>query len=371
MLLSATPPIFAISGTSAGFDFFSTAVAVVCFVGVYYYWEQPGPVRLAVLSANLLLLMNTRYESALLAIGIVGGLVLARRLPFRLVAERPWFYGAAVLLLLPLAVQRIVTSVAANTPAGTPSFHVRHLWKWTGELIVAQWQRDEGLPYAWVMNWIAVGVVCCVVTLMWKRRRSTPVSLGPTGIVAISLLLHTTLILSFYSSSYVHAASERYFILVSMAATCSPLLLSRLAPALLPGSRLAVLALVAFLFYHPVAVQDVSAGTLVAVRQFDYQRRLLSKVPTDRTLIITARPGQICALGYGAVDFGFANNRRYELLQEIANRQYEGAYVFQRASARTGAPIPADQLDAGYVLETLAELQVTNDETVRLSKIKQ
>jgi len=87
-------------------------------------------------------------------------------------------------------------------------------------------------------------------------------------------------------------------------------------------------------------------------------------------MVVSERPGQYSALGYGAVDFPFLNRNADGFLNELKRRLFQEIYLFQRIDYTTGKPVAENQLDEGkFKTETLYEAQVDANLLYRVSRV--
>jgi hypothetical protein len=371
VLLSSAPPIVALTGRSAGFDLFASFWVAASFASLGYFLQSPSKGSFALLAVNSLVMVNTRYESAVLAIVILAGISAFRKFHLSYITDRPLFFSACALFLCPLAVQRVVTSVSANTPKGIETFALRHLMRWSAVLVQAQGDFSGHLPYAPLLNWVALGVAIFFGAKVLQGRNISDWSSVETAAIIMlgAVVAHLLVILSFYSSDYTHAVAVRYFINVSVLAALAPLLLLEYVSWPFFSRVLVGFALGMFVVYHSVAMQDIQANSLEAVRRFDVERRFLSELPDKNVLIISTRPGQVGALEFGAVDFKYANSHPGELMTELRHHLYTDIYVFQRIFCSSLRVHPENRLGQAFELETAQELQTTKSEFVRISRL--
>jgi len=130
-----------------------------------------------------------------------------------------------------------------------------------------------------------------------------------------------------------------------------------------------IFSMVCFLFYHPIAVEGRFINTLTLNRRTEHCIDFLSKLDDRNILIIAARPGQYTALGYGAVNFAYANKNRKLLLNQLSRHLFSKIIVFQQILYENNKSTPDTTLHPDYGLHHLHEIQVTADSFLRISQV--
>ena len=87
-------------------------------------------------------------------------------------------------------------------------------------------------------------------------------------------------------------------------------------------------------------------------------------------LIISQRPGQFTALGYGAVNFSYANKHHKLVLREAERNLFSKIFVFQEIEYETKKPTKNTALHPDFKLDTLYEIQITATEFLRVSEME-
>ena len=158
--------------------------------------------------------------------------------------------------------------------------------------------------------------------------------------------------------------------ILSIVLSLGPLALRIFKPQLMPATALLTLSVVCFLLYHPIAVEGRFINSLTLNRKTSQCMNFLSKLNDRNILIIDSRPGQDVAIGYGAIDFAYANQNSGVILLEFQRHLDSRLIVFQEISYQTGQPIPDAVLHPDYKLNTLYEIQNTATEFLRISEVK-
>ena len=95
----------------------------------------------------------------------------------------------------------------------------------------------------------------------------------------------------------------------------------------------------------------------------------LDKADDRNILIIAERPGQVTALGYGAVNFAYANENKKNLLYEYDRHLYSKIVTLQEIKYDNQKPTKETALDPDFKLKTLYEIQISATEFLRISEV--
>ncbi|MBI4422720.1 MAG: hypothetical protein HY554_03270 [Elusimicrobia bacterium] len=373
VILVATYPIVSLCAASSDAWLLHAALFGLLLASLAAFLRSPDEDSLALLWAQALVFAHTRYEAVLPAAVVLAA--AAWRSPIRRehFVRHWWLYAATPLLLAPLAVQRVLTFGDYQNPPGVAPFSWAHLLQFGWRLVLAQFKLyDRLVPHAIALNWVAAGCLAwwgyawsrgtAVFEAAWQRRWAAA--------CVAAVAAHTVLHLSYYFGDYAFPTSARTVLPLAIAAALAPVAFHVRFPERLPAGRLLALALLSGLLYHPIAVGAWHTQSLELIRETDaYQRFVLAR-GDEHALYIYSRPGQITVLGYGAVDFGWANGHAGELFHEYRRRLYSDVIAVQRIAYATGAPLPDDQLDPRFQLDALSEVQIAAERTLRISRVR-
>jgi hypothetical protein len=371
IILVAATPIVTLQGSSGGFDLFSTFFLTLVFVALYHFCAEPRADRFALLWVTLMVFANIRYESAIIVVVVLAGLLLFRKIQWAFLSEWRWLYVGSPLLMLPLLAQRILVPVAYGNEAGVAPFGWSHFWKWTGVFIQAQLDWRFFLPYVPLFNWLAVAVVLYAVVRLVRRPPNW--ADGKTQALVIMLAAvgaSSAIIFAYFFGDCTHPATTRFFLNLAILAALAPVLLHVLAPKLWPTPPLLLFSAIVFCLYHPVAIEDRMTNSQSLIRETGAVHGFLKRLARKDNLTITERPGQLCAMDYGAVDFRYASEHATDILAELKRHLYSDVFVMQHIKYADGQPIEKDQLASAFQLLPVEEFQVTAGEYVRISKVR-
>lgn len=272
--------------------------------------------------------------------------------------------------MIPIGVQRYLQKGNYQNDPGVAPFGVEHFLKNTVQLFKSFWGFNTFFPYNSLLAWISLAMLIAACVLFVKRKivpsEKTRLFLYVAAAVIAASMLIT---LSFYFGRSEHPSSARYFVFFSLLIAAGPVYFHRHFPSFFGEKALLLVALISFFLCQPNAVEARFTNTLYLGREFLYELKFVGNPEENRYLMINDRPGQFTALGYGAVDFNYANSRANEVINGINRHLYLKAYVFQKINYSSRQPIPENTLDPQYPLRTLQEIQLTESEYLRISSV--
>ena len=149
-----------------------------------------------------------------------------------------------------------------------------------------------------------------------------------------------------------------------------PVALKILKPNSLSGVSLLVFSIICFLFYHPIAVEGRFINTLKGNRTTEHCITFISSLNDKDIVIISERPGQYTALGYGTVNFDYANKQKDNLLKEYSRNLFSKIYAFQEIEYSTLQPTKGTALPSNFKTNTRHEIQISAIEFLRISEVE-
>ncbi|MBI4349276.1 MAG: hypothetical protein HY553_20730 [Elusimicrobia bacterium] len=370
--LVATYPLVAFCAGSSNAELLQVTAFGAMIAALASYLRAPDAESWTWLWASSLVFAHTRYECFLFA-----GLTLAWAAYCR-APEREWFlrfwpvYAVTPLTLLPLAWQRILIPRPFENAPGQAVFSAGHLARFAGVVVKTLAKPyDPIVPHAVGVLWAAAG---CAAFAAYERRLGRGPRLEPWQARALAagvacLALQALLFLCYYFGDFVHPASARFFLPVSVAAALAPTAFHLAFPQRLPRRALVAFAAAMAAVYLPVAVSARHTDTLELIREERSCRKFVLERADEHAFYIYSRPGQLTVLDQGAADFAWANNHVRELLFELDRRLYSDMFVFQRVSYATGMPVPDDRLHEDFRLELVLERQLTATQFLRISRV--
>ncbi len=368
ILLVISYPVITIFGTSGGFDLLNSAFFVLIMASTYYFIKKPSSVSLAFVLASLLVFSNIRYESP--AFLLLIPVLLWRRITWEHLKGCSYLLFAAPLLSLPYIWQRLLRPDAYQNPPEVPIFSFGTMIKNTGVFFKNLVDFNHYLPYAGFIT-LASLIIFIYLTAEIYRKKVDLKNNGYFLFVLIAAVFAIALIyFSHFFGDYTHPSSARLFITLSIVFALGPVALKIFKPQMLSGTTLLIISMVCFLYYHPIAVEGRFVNSLKGNRTTGHCIDFLNKVNDRNILIITERPGQYTSLGYGAINFAYANKNEKQILKEGYRHLSSKIVVFQEIEYEGEKPTKETNLNPDFRLNTLYEIQISATEFLRISEVK-
>jgi hypothetical protein len=371
-LLVCAQPIVLLCATSGGFDMIASLFLAVALVSANSCLRAPTPSKVALLWLNLLMLAQTRHESAAYALIILFLLVAFRAIRWRDLRPYGWLYALSPLLLLPLIWLRWFThtdSLANNT--GERLFSRHAFLKDAAIFVRAHVTFPSDLPYAFGLHWLAFAALGACLYWLWQRRtlgaRHVELAAQRLCVAGACILTSLVITLAHFFGRFDHPTQARIFLPFAIAAAVLPACaagLWRVRPAAalwVAGAALAI--------YAPTANTNAFLKTLTLPREFRFVMEYLNHHPDQHVLVIADTPGIYAAQEIGAVGFGYANQKRDQLVQELDRRLYTEILVVQNILYADDQPSASTRLKPPFVLEPVADLQNTGDDYIRIARV--
>ncbi|MDP2654395.1 MAG: hypothetical protein Q8Q08_10245 [Candidatus Omnitrophota bacterium] len=375
LLLVMSQPIMSWCATSGGFELFNFLFILISFILLRSFLRAPGGAVFLALVLSLAMLGNIRYESPVffvvtMVILAAAGYVRREYLP------RPPVYVLTPFFFLPWLWQRalMLTEKNYDFPGRT----------WLQELQLENASRNSPaffkyvlglngeLGYAGLVNCAGILAAVYFAVLFFKNLRRRPVA-RPDAVlwatVSLCLLIVFAGALSFCHSIAVHPFNGRYYMALLVILSVLPVfvLVQIFRRKGWPAAILLTGALALFLYYHGAAVEDRWTNSLYATRELRFITDFLKKNADENTLVICDRPGQLIVHGYGAEFPGTANKDVLDNLRAYKSHMFSSIYVIQPVGR---SPWPSQALDRAYQLEPIVETRISDEYSLRISKVK-
>ncbi len=378
MLLVLAQPILSISATSAGFDLLSTLLYFGLLALARELWLRPSDALFRWFWLTLLLFCQVRYESVLHA-GLMGVILVAsKRLGRAEYSRHRELLAWTPLFLLPWILQRAVTAGQWETDPGVAPFALSHLVLHFGEWLKLHSSWNSTLPYALTLHWAALGLALYgVANWLQTRNQSSGTRSGEHSsslrgwrvLVALTFVSTQAVFLAHHMGTPAHPTQARFFLTWAVGMSLLPLFFHFRFPRLFgPGPLLALSAL-GFVLHHPTAIEGRFIDQLYLIRETRFVLSELDRLGGPKGIVVTDRPGQYAALGYGSADFSRLNRERELYLTELKRGLFPAIFVIQKVTYANEQPVPGQVLDPNFKTEILAETQATETERIRLLKI--
>jgi hypothetical protein len=356
-------------GTSGGFDVLNSAFFVLIMAIAYYFIKHPSSRGFCFLIASLLVFSNIRYES--ITFLVILPVLCIRRIKWQYIKDGAYLWFLTPLVNLPYLWQRILKTDAYQNPEGTPVFSANlllgNLVKFFKNLIDVKYF----LPYAGILSIISMLIFVYLFFVILKRRKQLQGhQFYSVFVISASVLASTLIYFTHFFGDYIHPSSARLFITLSIAFALAPIALKIFKPNFMSSRALLVISVIFFLFYHPIAVEGRFINALMGNRRTEHCIDFVTKIGDKNILIITERPGQFTALGYGAINFAYANKYKENTMREVKRHLSSRIFVFQDIMYDGYKPTETTALHPDFKLKTLYEVQNSATEFLRISEIQ-
>lgn len=369
MLLILSYPVFTMSGTSGGFDLLNSAFFWLTMAAAYYFIRNPSPATFSFTFASLLVFTNIRYESAIFLFILPA--LFFKKIRWLYLKDRSYLFFIAPLVGLPYFWQCMLSPYRSHEdPTGGPMFSFTSLVEHTTTIFRNLVDFKYFLPYAGFISIASILVfIYLIIEILSKRIELKTHQKHFLFVLAASISISTIVYLSYYWGVYTHPSSARLFIILSIAFALGPVALRIFKPKFLSGPTLLIISVICFLYYHPIAVEGRFINTLTLNRTTEHCIDFISKLNDKNILVISTRPGQYTAMGYGAIDFNYANQNKGSILHEYSRHLFSKIIVFQEIEYEGGKATGSAALDSDYRLNTLYEIQNTATTFLRISEV--
>ncbi|MBN2020240.1 MAG: glycosyltransferase family 39 protein [Sedimentisphaerales bacterium] len=361
-------PVFTIFATSAGFDVLNSVFFILILATVFHFVKSPSSPGFGFLLSSLIVFANIRYESVVFLLLIP--LLLAFKIKWQYLKDSFHLFCAIPLACLPyLWVRLLKPGAYYESVKDVKLFSFKALATNLSSFFSNLLDFSYTLPYAGLVT--LAGILIFLYLLILTLRKKAFVENRQRYflvVLFISAGLSTLMYFAHFFGRYTHPSSARFFITLSLLFAFSPVILRIASPRLVSGPVLFLLAVVSFVYYHPIAVEGRLINSLTLNRHTGQYINFLKKLDDKNILIISSRPGQNVALGYGAVDFAYANKNKAALLKELDRHLYSKIVVFQEITHDTGKPSIDTTLDPAYRLLPVYEIQTTASAFLRISE---
>jgi len=369
MFLVLSYPVVTIFGVSGGFDLLNSAFFVLLMAASYYFIKNPSSVAFAFIFATLLVFANIRYES--IGFLVILPLLLIKKIKWQYFKDYSYLFCIIPLVSLPYLWQRILRPDVYQNPADTPLFSVNALTKNIAIFFTNLIDFKYFLPYAGFVSIASILIFAYLIIEILRRKiRLVNYQYYFLFVLAMSILASTGIYFCHFFGDCTHPSSARFFITLSIILALGPVALKIFKPDTMSGKTILIISIICFLYYHPIAVEGRFINTLAGNRTTYHCMNWLSKINDKNILIISERPGQFTAMGYGAINFAYANKNNIQILKEAKRHLFSKIIVFQEIKYNDNNPTTQTVLDANYKLTTLYEIQITATEFLRISEVQ-
>ncbi len=372
VLLVLGNPIFIISARSSGFDFLSVFIFLLSLAGMYIFLRRPGPVSFGFLWSTLVLFSHIRYENVYLFVLAISCVALFGRMNKELIKNNYLLIAWTPALLLPYIWQLYLSRSFFGDGIVSRAFGADYLVANSKRFALNQ--SDLGSLFDTTLSdfTLPVAVVIGVWMLFRALQRELRVDDSAYRQFLVFLVLvvgiHLLILLSFYFGDFTLTYMQRIYLPVFSLLALVPLMTPWLFGTWINTRIVFIIAALLFALYLPVSLFPQRTGLFYP--DLEHQIEFLRSYNPKTTLIVTARPVRLNALGFGAVSFDYMNNNKQTFINDIQLKSFTDVIVFQRVNHATKAVDDGDWLSADFLLESLQTFRTAPHQQTRISRIK-
>jgi hypothetical protein len=369
LLLVLAQPILSISATSAGFDLLATVSLLFSLIATQVFLEDETPETAGLLSMSLVLLIHTRYESALYAALFVAFLFIKKKVGKKFFRENYYPLVFLPVFLLPIVLQRILTRNNLENPPGVAPFSFEHFSANFLSFLQIQFHFDGDLPYAHLLILLLPLSLGFIVISAYRKMKETS-HLIELGLLALAIIcLNYVVIFSYYFGYYGHPASTRFFLNLAVFSSISAATALYLARNHLKPIAAVAFSAGIFIFYHPVAMESRNPNTVLLSRETDLCIHFLKSIDASQAIIVSSRPGQYTAMGYSSVGFDYLRDHLPSVTEELSKGLHTSLYVLQEKNYRDQKPVENSRLDPSIQVEEVEKHMITGEFYLSIGKV--
>jgi len=301
---------------------------------------------------------HSRYESGVAFALIMFLLALLGYLQFEHFTKHTHIFILTPWFILPLLLQRQLLGAQFENKTGDP-FGLEFVIPNFKFLLNTLVDYHRLLPYSTVLNDIALA--CLPFVFLGVIKLAAPAARQFLAIALVVVLAILGVYMSYYFGNCKHPSSARFFVFLAIIAAMLPVAFCYFYPRIMNQYVLLTLAIVSAAIYHPIAAENRFTQTQTLMREVAEEYSYLEKLTNKNFLIITERPVNFTALGYGAVDFVYANKHHDEIMAEFHNHLY-AILEFQAISLAANRPFPNYEFSNVYGAVVMKELQISGSD---------
>lgn len=360
-----TLPLLGQNATGSGMELTNVLMILVALVLGTAYVDQPSETRLAAFLLAVVLLAQSRYESALfvLAAALITAIGWWRQRRILL----PWTAALIPLLLLPVALQNKVVS---NTPVlwelneqSESRFSVGYLAENVRGAISFLFNRDAERSNSLVLSCVGVialgwaGGMLLLGLRRAARARGASIAFACVGLV---IAANTGLVLCYYWARFDDPIASRFSLPLHLLMTFAAVMMAARLDRWVPSTRILLVVVGFFSTVMAAAKYSYHYYSHVGIDEVEWQRRFVNALPRGQRLIITGLSSVPWLLEKKpAILIGRARIVADRLQFQLQARTFREILVMQslRPTSEDGAhgTTPEDSLPPSFKLETVAQ----------------
>jgi hypothetical protein len=374
IMLMASQPILSQCATSGGFELVAVLFAVISYMSLKWFLKERSAVSFQLLWVNLLMLANIRYEGIMPFVLVIIALACFKCIKADFFKTgMSVVYSCTALIFLPTFWQKLLVPdpYSIGDPHLSP-FSIADLITHNIDFLKTLADYSFRGPYNTIVDIIGViGIFYFAYRFMVKRGEPFKGQRKLLYISAACIIAYWILITSYNPSFLDNPSTYRYYLLFFTLLPVSALMFaSRFEVFMRRPGYLLTLSVLMFLLYHPVSVEDKFSRGSFWPREYRFVMDVIGEeAAKDRGfVVIYAKPGQLTASNYGAVDFKYANTHKM-IDFYLKSHLYGNIFVAQTILYETMEPAKECELDRRFALEKFAERQLNEKKFMRISRV--
>ncbi len=369
-------PIVSISASSAGFDLLSVLLFIYLLYLTKFFLTDRSSKNFIHLVLTAILFTQVRYENIIYAVVLFGLIAIITKLDFIKKKSSIFWVLSSAIFFIPFLLQRLIVKKSAyQVPEKVSIFSLEHFINHAEKLWTGFFQFNFYYPYASILNCLTILLSVLLVLASIRKKQLTQYIQEYPILIGAVVGTYFLVILSYFFGNAIHPSSARYFIVLAvfisiLAPFAMEAFRERLWKQSTKGKLVLVVGLLAFVAYHPLAINSRFMNSLTINRETQFEYSFLEKTNSYNPLVITERPGHFTVIPISAISFAKARRQERQLFTEFARNLYSDVFIFQRSSYATNSPLAADSLPESFNLEKIEEIQTSATEFLRISKLK-
>lgn len=366
-VLIVSQPLVTIYATSGGFELFAALFFMLAAWTVYSFMKEPSAEGLLFVWIHCLLLANTRYECIVYGM-IIGVALIALKFVKVPYLKKYWhIYSLTPILVLPFLFQRLYMNDFFRHPRGFVVFSESNL-KTHGVQLASSFLTFGELPLNNLINLVSIALLLILIFNACVKRKRFEEKFKNQFAILILVCVAANLIvfLSHNAGSVFRPSGIRYFSFISVFLSLIPAvyigLTGRLSAQWIGG-----FALLNFLLFHPMAMNDRMSNSLLETRKTNIVYDFLKNYDKKRTLIVTHRACIYIVDRYSAINFVYARANAPSIRNWYESGEYDKILVIQDFHTKSGNPLRHNKGLNGFVLKRLRDIP-NGEATIRISQ---
>lgn len=373
MITLAAYPVFVLWVTSSGFEIVNLLLVLIAFCYLYKFLQTHDTLQLERLVVTLVLLSQTRYESAVFVVGMFVAVVFLYKAEY--LENLSWRAVLWPVLFLPILCQRLLKVSKADYQVYNDNdvFSVSAFFEHSVKAVNYFFEMESRYGTIALIAIMAIAGVVLGSVSAYKNRYELSVELKGIMLAAIvSYILLAIALFAYYWGDLTASFTIRLgIVFLPLVITLAVIALHCLLENNQKALQLVTLgSILLIFFYWPVAAKNEAVTQIKLYRYYKQALTYLDANFQERNIVIvTDRPGMYAVHRWGAVNFDYANANSSRLISELSRKLYQDILVIQTVNFTNDQVVDDMQLDSLYTLDLLFESQTTATNKLRISRV--